>query len=470
MHEVLAGRGLAESAAAVFLPDGRLLASSQSLPAGGLPLAVQGILGEFAAGAMAAGDGYLTNDPWRGGTHLPDLVLLRPVVAQGAVQALLACVLHHQDVGGMAPGSLPPDATSVHQEGLRVPPVQLYRQGQTEPTLLRLLCTNSRAPDALAADLRAQWAALQAGEAALQPLLVDAAAFARDGAAAIAASEAATRAALRAVPDGDYACDDALDGDGISPEPVRIAVRLRKAGDTLTIDLTGCAAQTAGPANTARAAVWAAVSQFMRAVAPQAAANAGCLAPVQLKLAPGTVLDPAFPAAINARTSVVSVLLDALLAAWAQAGPQQPAAQQAGAAVVVALGGQLPGGTPWLFKEVVGGAGVLADEAPPGLPLRLERAAARRGSGGAGRQRGADGVVRVYRLLRGSGTIAYQGERHRIPSPGRAGGQPGVCGSARIERADGRVDWLQARACADWNAGDVLVVETAGGGGWGPAT
>lgn len=498
MQEVLAAgavssvvREAMDCAAAVFLPDGRLLAQARGLPLllGSLAPAVQGLLAEFPAERMQPGDGFLSNDPWRGGTHLPDFVLLRPVFAQGRVRALAACILHHSDVGGMAPGSVPPDASSIHQEGLRIPPVQLYRGGQADGGLLRLLCANSRTPDQLAGDLRAQWKALAAGDDALQVELA-APGFQAEAEAALRLAEQATREALRAAPDGEWRFVDALDGDGVAPQPVRVEVLLRKDGDRLAIDLTHCARQTAGPVNASRAAVWSAVTYFVRVLAPHAPANGGCLAPLVLKTAPGTIVDPAYPAALNARTNLVKLLANALLGAWAKALPERMPAPNAGVAVVLSLAGLREDGSSWLFTEIIasgaggspwapGGSGVSTDvgnaRSTPAeaieaqAPIRVERVAVRRGSGGAGRHPGGDGVIRAYRLLEGEGTISYRGERHAIPAQGAAGGAPGACGSARIERPDGTVQHLPGKARARWSAGDVLVIETAGAGGWGAA-
>ncbi|HVR48359.1 MAG TPA: hydantoinase B/oxoprolinase family protein, partial [Pseudorhodoferax sp.] len=310
--------------------------------------------------------------------------------------------------------------------------------------------------------------------------------------AALAASEAAARAALAAAPDGDYRFEDALDGDGIGTAPVRVAVCIRKRGDTAELDLSGCADQTLGPVNAARGAVQAAVAYFARMLAPQAhghGSNDGSLAPLTLRTRPGSIVDPAFPAAVNARTNLVKLLANALLGAWAQALPARMPAPNAGEVVVLSLGGTRPDGTPWLLTEIIasaaggaptgpGGSGVSTDvgnaRSTPAeaieaqAPLRVERVALRVGSGGAGRHRGGDGVVRVYRLLYGSGSISYRGERHGTAPQGAAGGLPGACAAARIERADGRVEPLPAKARAQWQAGDRLVVETAGGGGWGP--
>jgi len=479
-----------DCAAAVFLPDGRMLAQARTLPLllGSLAPAVQGMLAVFPAAAMREGDGFLNNDPWSGGTHLPDFVLLRPVLAQGEVKALCACILHHQDVGGSTPGSVPTNATSIQQEGLRVPPVQLYAQGRIDANLLQLLRANSRMPDNLQGDLQAQWMALEQGAAELQALLVQRKAFAQEAQAAIAASEAAVRAALAQAPDGDYAFDDALDGDGISDAPVRVAVRLRKRGDALAVDLRGCAPQAAGPVNASRGAVWAAVSYFARMLAPQAAVNQGCTAPLELVTAPASIVDPAFPAPVNARTNLVKLLANALLGAWAQARPLHAPAPNAGVAVVLSLSGHRPGGARWVYTEIIasaaggapwsaGGSGVSTDvgnaRSTPAevveaqAPLRMERVALRRGSGGAGVHAGGDGVLRAYRLLEGEGLVSYRGERHATPAQGAAGGAPGACGCARIERADGTVQQLPAKARVAWRAGDRLVIETAGGGGWG---
>jgi N-methylhydantoinase B len=484
-----------DCAAAVFLPDGRLVAQARTLPLllGSLSPAVAGLLQLFPADQMAEGDGYLLNDPWHGGTHLPDLTLLRPVCVAGQVVALVACVLHHQDVGGIAPGSVPTNATSIQQEGLRIPPIALYRAGQIDAGLLRLLRANSRMPENLEGDLAAQWACLAQGAAELAALWQAEPDMPARCAAALAASEAAARAALAVAPDGDYRFDDALDGDGVDTAPVAVSVTIRKRGDAATLDFTACADQTLGPVNASRGAVQAAVAYFARMLAPQAACNDGSIAALTLHTRPGSIVEPAFPAALNARTNLVKLLANALLGAWSRALPAQMPAPNAGEVVVLSLGGTQPDGRPWLLTEIIasaaggapwaaGGSGVSTDvgnaRSTPAeaieaqAPLRVERVAVRQGSGGAGLHRGGDGVVRAYRLLHGSGSISYRGERHGIAPQGAAGGLPGACASARIERADGRVEPLAAKARAQWQAGDRLVIETAGGGGWGtlPAT
>jgi N-methylhydantoinase B len=480
-----------DCAAAVFMPDGRLLAQARSLPLllGSLSPAVAGLLQAFPVQTMTQGDAYLLNDPWHGGTHLPDLTLAAPVHAGGSVVALVACVLHHQDIGGISPGSVPTDATSIQQEGLRIPPVQLVHQGRIDTGLLRLLRANSRMPEQLEGDLAAQGTCLRTGTeelAALWQATPDAPARCQ---AALHDAEAAVRTALAAAPDGDYVVDDALDGDGITLAPVHVRVRIEKRGDSAVVDLCGCANQTTGPVNASPAAVRAALAYFAHLLAPQALANDGALAALRLRTRPGSIVDPAFPAALNARTNLVKLLANALLAAWSQALPGHWPAPNAGEVAVLSLAGHWPDGRPWLLTEIIasaaggapwgdGGSGVSTDlgnaRSTPAevieaqAPLRVERVALRPGSGGAGRHRGGDGVVRVYRLLHGAGSISYRGERHDTAPQGAAGGLPGARAAARIERSDGRVELLPAKARAVWRAGDRLVIETAGGGGWGP--
>jgi N-methylhydantoinase B len=479
-----------DCAAAIFLADGRMLAQARSLPLllGSLAPAVAGILQHFAVETMQEGDCFLTNDPWSGGTHLPDFVVLRAVFVDQSVKALVACVLHHQDVGGMTPGSVPTNATSIQQEGLRLPPLQLYRGGRIDEALMALICANSRMPDNLRGDLFAQWSALEHGSQALAELIKpDGVRFQQDAEALLALSEASTRKALRKVGDGEYRYQDALDGDGLTETPVSIEVVLDKRGDHLTIDLSGCAPQAIGPVNASAGAVAAAVNYFARMLAPEAASNHGCLVPLTVVRRPGTVVDPLFPAAVNARTNLVKLLANALLGAWAKAAPEDTPAPNAGVSAVLSLSGTRAG-KPWIFTEIIasaaggspfgpGGSGVSTDvgnarNTPAQViesqaPIRVERLSLHRGSAGAGHHPGGCGVTRIYRLLDGEGVISYRGERHQTAALGSAGGEPGGCGQAHLERSDGRIEQLPAKCRATWKAGDRLVISTAGGGGWG---
>jgi N-methylhydantoinase B len=480
-----------DCAAALFLPDGRLLAQARSLPLllGSLIPAVAGVLARFPLAAMSEGDAYLLNDPWSGGTHLPDLALIHPVFHDGEVIALAAANLHHQDVGGMAPGSIPPDANEVYQEGLRLPPVRWRSAAGVRPDIDAILAANSRTPDNLRGDLEAQWTALTQGARELRQIARhNGPRFAEVCDALIVQTERMTRAALAAAPDGEWTWHDQLDGDGIDTAPVTIAVRLRKQDDALVIDFEGSAPQVRGPLNASPAAMLSAALFFMRTLAPDAPNNSGCLVPLTLKLPPGSLVNPTLPAAVNARTATVKLACNAILGAWSQSASGTGVAPHAGVATVIALSGTRMDGRSWMFTEIIasgagasahapGRAGVSTDvgnarNTPVEVieaeaPLRVECYEIRRGSGGVGMQCGGDGVRRIYRLLEGQGLIAYRGERHVGRARGAQGGGAGATSVARILHADGGVDFLPARARIAWSAGDLLIIETAGGGGWG---
>ncbi|MEZ5635853.1 MAG: hydantoinase B/oxoprolinase family protein [Burkholderiaceae bacterium] len=480
-----------DCAAALFLPDGRLLAQARSLPLllGSLIPAVAGVLRQFAPAQMADGDAYLMNDPWSGGTHLPDLVVVRPVMHQGRLIALAATILHHQDVGGMSAGSIPPNATDIFQEGLRIPPLRWRSAGQADAGIERLLCANSRTPDNLMGDLGAQWSAVTQGASETVALR----ARTGDGFhgicdALLAQSERITREALRQAPDGHWHWEDQLDGDGIDDKPVRIAVSLHKQGDSLTIDFSGSSPQTRGPVNASPSSMMAAILFFMRTLAPQAPNNAGCLAPARWILPEGSVVHPRLPAAVNARTATVKLACNAMLGAWSLGASRTPLASNAGVATVLSLSGTDRQGRRWLLTEIIasgagasatahGASGVSTDVGnarntpleviESEAPLRVLCYAIRSGSGGEGRMGGGHGVRRIYQLLEGHGSVSYRGERHVSRARGSHGGGDGAPSAARIERSDGRVDTLPARARVDWSEGDRLVIETAGGGAWG---
>ncbi len=483
-----------DCAAALFLPDGRVLAQAHSLPLllGGMIPAIGALLDRFPAATLHAGDGLLTNDPWSGGTHLPDLILARPIFARQRVVAVAATILHHQDVGGLAPGSIPPDAREIFQEGLRVPPVLWRRAGKEDAGIAAILAANSRTPDLLRADLDAQWQAV--GQAARE---VGALAerlgpevFARRADALIGAARAMLAAALLRLPEGEAHAEEALEGDGLTatPLPIRVALR-RLPGPHLVADFAGTAGQTAGPVNAAPSGLLAAGFALLRRIAPEAPANHGLLDLLELRLPEGSLVNPRFPAAVNARTATVKLATNALFAALARLAPQRMRAANAGVAVVLSLSGTDAAGRRWMLTEILaGGEGGAPDR--PGMhalsadvsnarnlpaesveaiaPIRVETFERHRGSGGAGRHPGGDGVRRVYLLLSGQAEVSYRGERHLSGAPGAEGGGAGGVAHCRLIHADGRETHFPSKARFAWMEGDRLVIETAGGGGWGP--
>ena len=484
-------REAGDCAAALFLPDGRLVAQARWLPLllGSLINAVLAVLAKFPVAGMHEGDGYLLNDPWDGGTHLPDLTLVVPLFAGTQVVALAAVSLHHQDVGGLTPGSVPPNATSVFEEGLRLPVVHSHRQGQLDPTLRAVLLANSRTPAHLEADLQAQWVCTELATREVRTLAGDGG-FAENCATLLARTEALTRAALQAAPDGRFEWVDRLDSDGVDDHPVFLQLALVKRGDTLAMDFTGSAPQTRGPVNASAASMMSAALFFMRTLAPDAPNNGGCLAPLTLVLPEGSVVNPRFPAAVNGRTAMVKLAANALISAWGQEAAVVTSAAHAGVSVVLSVGGEDDVGKPFHFTEIIA-SGAGASARGPGesavstdvgnarntpvevleaqAPVRVEAYELRQGSGGNGAYRGGDGVCRAYRLLQGHAVLTYRGDRHHSQAPGCAGGRPGASSAARVLRADGRIEPLGPRARVALEAGDGWDIETAGGGGWGPA-
>ncbi|MCK8784354.1 hydantoinase B/oxoprolinase family protein [Roseomonas sp. NAR14] len=487
-----------DASASLFLPDGTVLAQSVSLPLllGCLVPAVARLTAAFPVATMRPGDVYLMNDPYDGGTHIPDVSLLVPVFAPDGEErpiGLAATILHHQDMGGLTPGSVPTAATEIFQEGLRLPPLRLARGGETDAQILRIIACNTRTPDAFAWDLDAQIAACRTGAARLAAL---AGKLGTDRLGAVLAAlvrraEQATRAAIRAMPDGTWHYADALDNDGVDLDrPVRIAVAVTIAGDGMTIDFAGSAPQVRGPINAVPAGVMAGAYFALRAVTgADIPNNGGCFRPLHLRLPEGSVVNPRPPAAVNARTATVKILTNAILGALAQAVPDRVPAANSGLSVIMALSGRRPDGSTFVLTEAVqGGSGGSASGPGVGAvstdigntmnqpveametdaPVRVHRLALRRGSGGAGRHPGGDGVVREYEVLRGPLTLTFRGERHDHRARGAMGGGDGLPSEAWILRADGAREPIRSKLTTVLHAGDRLLMATAGAGGWGP--
>ncbi|OUI85408.1 hydantoinase B/oxoprolinase family protein [Acetobacter tropicalis] len=500
-HSTVAREG-GDCAAAVFLPDGRLLSQARSLPLllGSLMPAVTHVIKRFPVETMRPGDGYLLNDPWSGGSHLPDMVVIRPLFCDGVICALAASNLHHQDVGGMSPGSLPSAAHEIFQEGLRLPPIKAWRDDVLADGVRAILLANSRSPDLLAGDLASQWACVCLAEREIRHFVsrYGQGAFFRMCDHLILEAERMTRYVLGNLPDGEAVWSDRLDGDGRSEDPVHLVVTLRKCGENLEIDFTGTQDQVQGPINASKASMLAAALFFMRTLAPEAPNNAGCLAPLRFILPQGSIVNPHYPAAVNARTATVKLATNAILCAWSRYCASLPgdinhhdqSAANAGVAVVVSVGGEREDGTRYFFTEIIAsGAGACADcDGVGGIstdvsnarntpieslearaPLLFETYGLHQGSGGAGHYRGGDGVHRSWRLLEGHADVSYRGDRHRSQARGMSGGEDGGCTQACVIHEDGTREWLSARATVRINTGDVFSVQTAGGGGWGEA-
>ena len=420
-----------DASASLFLPDGTVVAQSVSLPLllGCLIPAVARLCAAFPPARMQPGDVYLMNDPYDGGTHIPDVSLLVPVFAEGVLVALAATILHHQDMGGLTPGSVPTTATEIFHEGLRLPPLRLAQDGQVDGQIMAIIACNVRTPDAFEWDLNAQISACRIGAARVAELA------ARHGPAALTVmlrelvrrAEAATRAAIRAIPDGSWHYSDALDNDGVDlDQAVPIEVEVTVRGDEITVDFTGSAPQVRGPINAVPAGVMAGVYYAIRAVTgPEIPNNGGCFRPVRVVLPEGSVLNPRFPAPVNARTATVKILTNAILGALAQALPDRIPAANCGSSTIIALSGRRADGSIFVVTETVaGGSGASAHG--PGVnvvatdigntmnqpveamevdaPVRVHELSVRRGFR---RHRAAPGRLRHASRVRGAARAAH---------------------------------------------------------------
>jgi N-methylhydantoinase B len=475
---------------AVFDAAGGLVAHAAHIPVhlGSTPLSVRAAI---AAVRMRPGDVVVLNDPFAGGTHLPDVTVVAPVYAPRGRRpfAYVADRAHHADIGGMEPGSMPV-GTDIFQEGVRLPPIRLVAAGRPVEDVLALFLANTRVPHERRGDLDAQCAALRVGAARLCELadrLGGLRRLAHDFRALQEHADGMMRALLRRLPAGTYRATDHLDDDGHGAcrLPIRVAVTIR--GGRAHVDFTGTAPQVRGPVNANLAVTRSAVLYVFAALARGTIpTNDGIARPIEIVAPEGTLVHARPPAAVaggNVETS--QRIVDVLLRALAPAAPDRIPAASAGSMSNVALGGVTGGRAFAYYETLAGGAG--AGPGVPGAsaththmtntmntpiealeayyPLRVRRYALRPHSGGGGRWRGGDGLVREIELL-ADARVTLLTERRALPPYGLAGGAPGARGRNVIVR-HGRVRALPGKITLDGHPGARLCIEPPGGGGFG---
>ena len=396
----------------------------------------------------------------------------------------------------MAPGSIPTNATEIYQEGLRIPPLKYIEAGKVNETLDQILRYNIRLSDTFMGDLNAQLAACTVGARRLTELckVYEARTLVKIFEMLLDRSETMTRDALRKLPQGTFHYVDWLDNDGVELErKVRIEVAVTIGDGTIHFDFTGSNPQVKGPFNCvpsgARAAAYYAVRALTTAQIPT---NGGCFRPVTLHLPEGSIVNPIAPAAVNARTATIKRICGAMISALAEVIPDRVPAASAGLSLMMAFGGRRADGSNFIVSELVA-AGTGASDVSDGVdclqtdgsnsmnlpiealgidaPIRVLRFGLRRDSGGAGRHRGGLGVVREYAFDVDDIRFTYRGERHFTQARGSGGGGGGAMSRAVIYRADGREEDIASKCVTTLSKGDRLLVETAGGAGFGdPAT
>jgi N-methylhydantoinase B len=495
---------------AVFGSDGEVIAMGDHMPVhlGSMPMSVRAAIDSLD---LAPGDVAMLNDPFSGGTHLPDITLVMPVFVKRGRRPhphfYVAARAHHADVGGAYAGSMGL-CREIYQEGLRIPPVRLMRGGKMDRDVLALLLANVRTPREREGDLGAEIAACHTGATRLAEVCrrYGLERVQRAARRLFHYSERMMRAFLKDVPPGTYRAEDFLDDDGVSDRPVRIAAALtfhparpraaglHKAGEVgkpvITVDFTGSDPQVEGSVNAVEAITYSACFYVFRCLlAEDVPATAGLMRPIRVIAPAGTVVNARPPAAVaggNVETS--QRIVDVLLRALAQAIPERIPAGASGTMNNFTIGGIDPRtGEPFAYYETIaGGMGARptkdgvsgvhthmtnslntpAEALEYAYPFRITRYSLRRASGGAGRFSGGDGIVREVEVLTDCEVAILSDRRKRGPY-GLAGGSDGAPGRTLILRRDGRIEELPGKAGARLRAGERVRIESPGGGGYG---
>jgi N-methylhydantoinase B len=479
--------------------EGRVIAQGLTivLHLGSFPDAVAHLMRKFK-GDIGPGDVFIMNDPYgSGGIHLPDIYVMRPVFAKGIgrTQSLegFACVVaHHTDVGGLVPGSNSTDSREVYQEGLRIPTLKLFERGRPVAPVFEIIEKNVRLPDKVMGDLRAQLAAAVTGERGYLAMVE------RWGRlemrqytdALLDYTERLAREEISLVPDGVYSFTDHIDADNTEEGPVVIKATVRKTGDSMVVDLTGCSKQVLAGINSplpfSKAGVYGAVRLIMDPGIPN---SAGYHRPITVVAPEGTVVNPVLPAACGARGITGFRVMDAVLGALAQAVPHKVPADGEGGNSLVTMGGYDARGRPFAFVDFVAGArgGRPGGDGPEGVPhpganiasipveiaeasdpVRIEEYGMVPDSGGAGKFRGALSQVRRVRCLAPAATLQLRSDKRLFPPYGLQGGEPGAPSRNVLSAAGGEV-LLRTMCQHPVKEGEVISHYMAGGGGWGNA-
>jgi N-methylhydantoinase B len=485
-----------DASASLFTVRGETLAQAVALP-GHLCMLVPmlgKVLATYPVAEMHEGDLFILNDPYDGGSHLPDICVAMPVFAGGRTIAFSAALTHHQDVGGMTPASVPTNATEIFQEGIRVPLLKLRDAGAWNETLLAMLRKNVRIPDTFMGDLNAQVACCAIGARRLGELTQR-----HDPALLMAIfddlldrSERMTRAALRALPPGTYRYALHLDNDGVElDKPVRIAVAVTVGDGEIGFDFTGSSPQTRGPINAVPSGAYAAGCIAVRVLGDASIPNnGGAFRPLRFVLPQGSVMNPREPAPVGVRAITIKMATNAILGALRQAAPDRISAEPSAQLAVVHFGGIAADGEAFITTQLLaGGTGaspgmdgvdvmdtdssncgnVSAEALEMAAPLRVHSLRLARDSGGAGSSRGGLGCEQEFEMLADDITVTYRGERHHFQPAGADGGRDASSAMALLTRQGGAPEVMESKRVLTVHRGDRLTIRTAGGGGHGPA-
>ena len=478
----------------LFDPQGQMIAQGDFSPGhlGSMPSMVRHVLREYPAETLAPGDAIVLNDLYMGSGHFPDFFLTTPVFYQGRLIAFAVACAHQTDVGGAAPGSQAVEGVQdFYQEGIRILPTKLWRGGEVNREVMRLITANVRVPDLVEGDLKAMRTSGRVAELRLLEL------FRRYGtetvlaawAEILAHSEREMRAAIRALPPGRYAAEDFYDDYGRGTEPLRVYVTVIVEGDEITVDFTGSSLQTPSGMNSVMnytlAYTWHTIkSALVQQTIPQ---NAGTIRPIHARAPEGSLFNPRPPAAGGARAVMQQRIVDVILQALAQAVPDRVIAASSHWANPIFEGTDPTRPRRFVYYEIiVGGLGARPHkdgaEAVCGsfnlenipvevnestYPILIERLELAPDTSGAGRFRGSCGLRKDIRFLGERGKVSNLSDRHRFPPPGLFGGLPGATGATILNPGTPKEQALHSKAIYPLEHGDLISFRTSGSGGYG---
>jgi len=489
---------LRDCSVGMFDVAGRLVAQASHVPLhlGSLMGGVAAVLETYSIDDMVAGDAFICNDPYlAGGTHMPDISIVSPVVIEGAVRFFTANIAHHSDVGGSVPGSIAGAARTVFEEGIRIPVIRIAHGGEIDDDVMRLICANTREPEERRLDLRVQVATNARGAAMTRALA------ARGGLAhmlravddVLAYAGRRLRNRIAALRDGAYSCTSYLDDDGMGGDPVPIKATVRIAGDALTLDFAGTAGQARGAMNVPESALRATVYYSLKTLLdPALPPNGGMFEAIVIEAPEGCLLNPRHPAAVGARSITCNKIARAIFGAFAELLPDARvmAAGHDAVPAIVFSGERANDAGPFVYLETIGGgsgarvdadgmdavhvhmtntSNLPAEALEHEYPLLVDEYGLVPDSVGAGRQRGGVGIARQIRALQDGIVFSIRSDSHVIAAPGVFGGFDG--GTAVLTRNAGgpRPEILPSKSThVVMAAGESMRLETAGGGGYGP--
>lgn len=479
----------------IYTIDGGLVAQAEHIPLhlGLMPAVVKKVIEYFPPESLKPGDAIIVNDPFVSGSHLPDISVIAPVFYDGKPVAMVANLAHHVDVGGMTPGSLPVQATEIFQEGLRIPPMKIRKEGVLNEELIGFIKHNVRTPREFEGDLHAQIAGCNVGEHRLYDV------FRKYGAETMELymnglmdySENRMRAELKKLPNGSWEFEDYLESDGQMEGKIPVHCKITISDGDVTVDFTGSSKQVKGCINSTRAVTMACVYYAFKAVCdPDIPSNEGAFRAVKVITEKGSIVDPVFPAAVNsANCNTSQRVVDVVLGVFAQIVPERTPAASNGSMNAVTIGGINPRtGRYFSYIECYGGGQGAMDgqdgmdgvhsnmtnsrNAPVEVieteyPIRVECYKLAKLNGGEGEYRGGAGLCRELRVLESEAYVTVSMERCAIKPWGLKGGNGGTNSSCSLILPDGTEEKLSTKFAGKVQPGSVINITTAGGGGYG---